>query len=76
LAPSGEESVDGFKAGPALTSGIKELDELMGGPIPWGFGVMLVGPPGIGKSSLAAVLAASAVVVSVPLQIPKKLASA
>jgi circadian clock protein KaiC len=47
-------------AGPALASGIKELDELMGGPIPWGFGVMIVGPPGIGKSSLAAQFAASA----------------
>ena len=32
----------------------------MGGPIPWGFGVMIVGPPGIGKSSLAAQFAASA----------------
>ena len=32
----------------------------MGGPIPWGFGAMMIGPPGIGKSSLAAQFAASA----------------
>ncbi|HTM35698.1 MAG TPA: ATPase domain-containing protein [Terriglobales bacterium] len=60
LAAAGEGFREGFNAGPALASGIKELDELMGGPIPWGFGVMIVGPPGIGKSSLAAQLAASA----------------
>jgi circadian clock protein KaiC len=60
LAPAAVASLDGLKAGPALPSGIKQLDELMGGPIPWGFGVMIVGPPGIGKSSLAAQFAASA----------------
>ena len=60
LAPAAEAFLDGFNAGPALTSGVQELDELMGGPIPWGFGVMIVGPPGIGKSSLAAQFAASA----------------
>ena len=60
LAPAGED-LDRFDAGPSLASGIKELDQLMGGPIPWGFGVMIVGPPGIGKSSLAAQIAASAV---------------
>jgi circadian clock protein KaiC len=52
---------DRVSAGPGLTSGIKELDHLMGGPIPWGFGAMIVGPPGIGKSSLAAQFAAAAV---------------
>jgi circadian clock protein KaiC len=51
---------DRINAGPGLTSGIEELDNLMGGPIPWGFGVMIAGPPGIGKSSLAAQFAASA----------------
>lgn len=61
LAPAGNAFSDRFNAGPALRSGIKELDELMGGPIPWGFGAMIVGPPGIGKSSLAAQFAASAV---------------
>lgn len=61
LAPTGEDFREVFTVGPALASGINELDELMGGPIPWGFGVMIVGPPGIGKSSLAAQLAASAV---------------
>ena len=61
LAATGDDFRDVFNAGPALASGIKELDDLMGGPIPWGFGVMIVGPPGIGKSSLAAQLAASAV---------------
>ena len=60
LAPTGEAFLDGFNAGPPLASGIKELDQLIGGPIPWGFGVMIVGPPGIGKSSLAAQLALSA----------------
>lgn len=51
---------DRINTGRALTSGIKELDRLIGGPIPWGFGAMIVGPPGIGKSSLAAQFAASA----------------
>jgi len=60
LAPTAESSLDGFNPGPSLASGIKELDELMGGPVPWGFGVMIVGPPGIGKSSLAAQFAVSA----------------
>lgn len=61
LAAAGEDfRDDGLNSGPALASGIRELDELMGGPIPWGFGVMIVGPPGIGKSSLAAQFAASA----------------
>lgn len=48
------------KASPALASGNRELDKLIGGPIPWGFGVMIVGPPGVGKSSLAAQLAVAA----------------
>ena len=61
LAPTEEAFREQFNADPALASGIKELDELMGGRIPWGFGVMIVGPPGIGKSSLAAQFAASAV---------------
>jgi circadian clock protein KaiC len=60
LAAAGQAVRDGFDVAPALASGIKELDELMGGAIPWGFGVMIVGPPGIGKSSLAAQFAASA----------------
>ena len=60
LVPTAEASLDGFNAGPSLSSGMKELDELMGGPVPWGFGVMIVGPPGIGKSSLAAQFAVSA----------------
>jgi circadian clock protein KaiC len=51
---------DDFNAGPGLASGNKGLDALIGGPIPWGFGVMIVGPPGIGKSSLAAQFAVSA----------------
>jgi circadian clock protein KaiC len=59
LAAAGE-CRHGFNASPALANGIKELDELMGGPIAWGFGVIIVGPPGIGKSSLAGQFAASA----------------
>ena len=34
LAPAGDSSVNGFNVGPALASGIKALDALMGGPIP------------------------------------------
>jgi circadian clock protein KaiC len=61
LTPSYEQKAsDEFHAGPALASGNSELDALIGGPIPWGFGVMIVGPPGIGKSSLAAQFAVSA----------------
>ena len=60
LAPPAEAFLDALKTGPALASGIAELDQLMGGPIPWGFGAMIIGPPGIGKSSLAAQFAASA----------------
>ena len=62
LAPAEEAILDGFDPGPSLASGITELDELIGGPIPWGFGVMIVGPPGVGKSSLAAQFATSAAV--------------
>ena len=53
-APFEKDIQEGFHAVPPLASGIRELDELVGGPISWGFGVMIVGPPGIGKSSLAA----------------------
>lgn len=53
-APLEKDIPEAFNAGPPLASGIGELDELVGGPISWGFGVMIVGPPGIGKSSLAA----------------------
>ncbi|HEY6181093.1 MAG TPA: ATPase domain-containing protein [Terriglobales bacterium] len=60
LAPPAEAFLDALKTGPALASGIEELDQLMGGPVPWGFGAMIIGPPGIGKSSLAAQFAASA----------------
>jgi circadian clock protein KaiC len=60
LAAASEGYLQGLNAGRPLASGIKGLDELMGGPIPWGFGVMIAGPPGIGKSSLAAQFAASA----------------
>jgi circadian clock protein KaiC len=45
---------------PALATGIVELDELLGGPIPWGFGLMVNGPAGCGKSSLAAQMAFAA----------------
>jgi circadian clock protein KaiC len=53
-APSERSFLEDFSSMPPLASGIRELDKLIGGPIPWGFGVMIVGPPGIGKSSLAA----------------------
>jgi circadian clock protein KaiC len=61
LTPSFEQiAPNGVQAGPPLASGNAELDAVIGGPIPWGFGVMIVGPPGIGKSSLAAQFAVSA----------------
>jgi circadian clock protein KaiC len=45
-----------------LLSGVTQLDRLIGGPIPWGFGVLIAGPAGAGKSSMAAQLAASAAI--------------
>jgi circadian clock protein KaiC len=53
-APSERSFLQHSSSMPPLESGNPELDKLIGGPIPWGFGVMIVGPPGIGKSSLAA----------------------
>jgi circadian clock protein KaiC len=41
-------------------SGIAELDQLMGGGLTSGTSTLLVGPPGTGKSSLAALFIASA----------------
>lgn len=37
----------------ALKSGIPEMDALLGGGLPWGTSVLLLGPAGVGKSSLA-----------------------
>jgi circadian clock protein KaiC len=60
LVPSTETERRAIAPPGALSTGIAELDSLLGGQIPWGFGVMLVGPAGSGKSSLAAQLASSA----------------
>jgi circadian clock protein KaiC len=35
-----------------LSTGIPELDQLMGSGLPWGTGVLIVGPAGTGKSTL------------------------
>jgi circadian clock protein KaiC len=56
-ASSETKLTDDFSDMPPLSTGIPELDNLIGAPIPWGSSVMIVGPPGIGKSSLAAQLA-------------------
>ena len=38
----------------ALTSGSKELDQLLGGGLTWGTTTLLIGPAGAGKSTVAA----------------------
>jgi circadian clock protein KaiC len=47
--------------GRTLHSGIRGLDELLGGGIRYGTGTLIVGPAGSGKSTLAAAFMASAV---------------
>jgi circadian clock protein KaiC len=37
-----------------VTSGVTELDTLLGGGLNWGTATVLIGPPGTGKSTLAA----------------------
>jgi circadian clock protein KaiC len=56
---SGEHKTD--FARDVLTSGIAELDELLGGGIEKGSGTLLMGPAGAGKSLLALQFAVSAV---------------
>lgn len=53
------ESTDAFKAvdAPRLTTGLKELDRVLGGGLPLGAVVLLGGEPGIGKSTLLAQVA-------------------
>lgn len=50
------ESVDVDHKAP-LTSGVTELDTLLGGGLSWGTATVLMGPPGTGKSTLAALYA-------------------
>ena len=45
---------------PDVTSGVEELDLLLGGGIPWGSTTLLIGPAGSGKSTVAAHYAAAA----------------
>ena len=53
---------DGVRVGAeALSSGIHELDALLGGGLPPGTSTMFIGPAGVGKSSLSAQYAAQAV---------------
>lgn len=46
--------------GEKLAGGIKELDDLLGGGIEQGTSTLIIGPPGTGKSSLAAQFATAA----------------
>jgi circadian clock protein KaiC len=43
---------NGHHNGP-LTSGLRELDDLLGGGLTWGTSTMIIGPAGAGKSTLA-----------------------
>ncbi len=43
-----------------LSTGNKQLDAMTGSGLPWGTGVLIVGPPGTGKSSFGATIAVSA----------------
>jgi circadian clock protein KaiC len=45
---------------PDVKSGVRELDLLLGGGIPWGSTTLLIGPAGCGKSTVAAHYAAAA----------------
>lgn len=47
--------------GAAMTSGVAELDLLLGGGIDRGSSTLIIGPPGTGKSSLAAQFVSNAV---------------
>jgi circadian clock protein KaiC len=40
-----------------ITSGVEQLDALLGGGLSWGTATVLMGPPGTGKSTLAALYA-------------------
>ena len=42
-----------------IASGVAELDALLGGGLSWGTATVLIGPPGTGKSTLAAQYAAA-----------------
>jgi circadian clock protein KaiC len=44
-----------------VTSGVAELDQLLGGGLTWGTTTLMIGPAGSGKSTLAAQYAASGV---------------
>ena len=45
---------------PPIASGIASLDTLLGGGLTWGTATVLIGPPGTGKSTLAAQYATAA----------------
>ena len=45
----------------SITSGVAELDQLLGGGLTWGTTTLFIGPAGTGKSTLAAQYAASGV---------------
>ena len=45
---------------PPISSGVAELDTLLGGGLSWGTATVMIGPPGTGKSTLAAQYASSA----------------
>ena len=58
LTPALDGSVR--RAAPDVTSGVAQLDQLLGGGIPWGSTTLLIGPAGSGKSTVAAHYAAAA----------------
>lgn len=54
-------TADGNSFTPQIAgSGIKELDALLGGGLPWGSSALVVGPVGVGKSVLCTQFAAAA----------------
>jgi circadian clock protein KaiC len=53
-------STDSVGTGPALSSGIENLDALLGGGIDRGTSLLLLGPAGVGKSLLATQFAVAA----------------
>jgi circadian clock protein KaiC len=57
LAATATEDVDDQ---PPIASGVKQLDALLGGGLSWGTATVLMGPPGTGKSTLAALYASGA----------------
>lgn len=65
LQPAHSESPK-FTAGERLSTGVLELDEMMGGGVPAGYSVLVVGPSGSGKTVLATEFLAEGVRIGEP----------